>query len=140
MILLFKCGCAFDFWQQLSWRLNLIVTYNTLCTGAGSDLLIPMLKKYNFISLTIRMVLVRVMWKWTGLSLKNHCFKMLRLSFCSKSCKSIFLFFYLLLNSFTSSVLLKLHPNKFEPLCLCKSTIRPRMEFCCRVWVGTSNC
>ena len=59
--LFFKCGCAFDFWQQLSWRLNLIVTYNTLCTGAGSDLLIPMLKKYNFILLTIRMVLVRVM-------------------------------------------------------------------------------
>ena len=40
-----KYGRTSDLWQQLNWLLKWNLTYETLWTGSGSDLLISMLEK-----------------------------------------------------------------------------------------------
>ena len=47
--------------NNLNWLLNLNLIYETLWTGTGSGLLISMLEKLNYISLTILTTLVQLM-------------------------------------------------------------------------------
>ena len=83
------------------WLLNLILIYKTLWTGAESGLLISMLEKLNFFSLTVLITLVLLMWKWMGQFLReNH----LRLTFSLKLDWGSYIF-----------LLLKLLPRKIEP-------------------------
>ena len=53
----------------LYWLFILNLIYETLWTGAGSDMLISMLKKLDWFHLTGLIILVLLMWKWMG---KNH--------------------------------------------------------------------
>ena len=59
--------------NNLNWLLNLTLILEKLWTGEGSDLLISMLGKLNWLRLTGLITLVLLMWKWMGLFLrKNH--------------------------------------------------------------------
>ena len=59
--------------SKLNWLLSLNLIYETLWTGARSDLLISLLGKLNWFCLTVLITLLLLMWKWTGLfSRKNH--------------------------------------------------------------------
>ena len=51
MILLPTLNMTF-LWQQRNWLLNSNLIYETLWTGAGSDLLISLLEKLNWFRLT----------------------------------------------------------------------------------------
>ena len=56
-----------------NWLLNLNLIYEILSTGAGSGLLISMLKKLKWFCLTSLIKMVLLMWKCMGLFLrKNH--------------------------------------------------------------------
>ena len=71
--------------NNYNWLLNLNLIHETLWTGAGSGLLISVLKKLYWFHLTGLITQVLLMWKWVGLFLrKNHSFKMLGLTFSSK--------------------------------------------------------
>ena len=56
-----KCDRPSDLWQQLEMAANLNLIYETVCTGAGSDLLISMLEKLNLFHLTGLITLVLLM-------------------------------------------------------------------------------
>ena len=56
-----------------NWLLKLNLIYEILSTGAGSGLLISMLKKLKWFCLTSLIKMVLLMWKYMGLFLrKNH--------------------------------------------------------------------
>ena len=55
------CGNSYN------WLLNLNLIYETLWTGAGSGLLILMLKKLNWFCFTGLITLLLLIWKWMAL-------------------------------------------------------------------------
>ena len=100
-----KCDQPSYLWQELELASELESDLReTLWTGAGSDLLIPVLEKLGWFGLTGLITLVLLMWKWMGLFLrKNHLLKCWGwLSLLS------------MVRAFTLSLLLKLPPRKFE--------------------------
>ena len=60
--------------NNLNWLLNLDLIYETLWTGARSDLLISMLGKLNWFHLSDLITLVLYMWKWMSLFLRKILF------------------------------------------------------------------
>ena len=55
-----------------NWLLNLNLIYETLWTGVGSGLLVSLLEKLNWFSLTSLTTLVLLMGKWMGLFLRKN--------------------------------------------------------------------
>ena len=100
-----KCDQPSYLWQELELASELESDLReTLWTGAGSDLLIPVLEKLGWFGLTGLITLVLLMWKWMGLFLrKNHLLK----------CWG-WLSLLNMVRAFTLSLLLKLPPRKFE--------------------------
>ena len=100
-----KCDQPSYLWQELELASELEPDLReTLWTGAGSDLLIPVLEKLGWFGLTGLITLVLLMWKWMGLFLrKNHLLK----------CWG-WLSLLNMVRAFTLSLLLKLPPRKFE--------------------------
>ena len=129
--------------NNLNWRLNLNLIYKRLWTGAGSGLLISMLRKLNWFHLTSLITLVLSIWKWMGLVLmKNDLLK----------CWG-WLFLLNWIGVPTLSLLLKPPSRKLEPwfilgsffllrlLCIFyQSTILSCMEYCCHVCTGARSC
>ena len=134
--------------NNLNWLLNLNLIYETLWTGARSDLLISMLGKLNWFHLTGLIIYtgsIDVKMGGSALEEKSSS-KMLGLTFSSK----------LDWGSYIISIA-KTAPNKIGALTrsmkflspefalyLYKSTICPCMEYCCHIWlvplVSTWNC
>ena len=133
--------------NNLNWLLNLNLIYETLRTSARSDLLISMLGKLSWFCLTSLITLVLLMWKWTGLFLREKpSFNMLGSTFSSRLDWGS----YIICNAKTASKKIGalIHSMKFlspeVALNLYKSTIRRCVEYCYYIWAGalvaTWNC
>ena len=111
--------------SNLSWLLNLNLTYETLWTGAKSGLLISMLEKLTLFCLASLITLVLLMWNWwDSISL------LVLLDWCS----------YIIPIAKTTSekmgVLIHLMKFIFSEFCLYlyKYTIRSSIKYSCQVW------
>ena len=126
--------------NNLNWHLNLNQSARHW-TGTRSDLLISMLGKLNWFSLTGLIILVLLMWKWLGLfSRKKSSFKVLELSLSSKLDWGS----YIISIDKTASKKIGALILSMKFLCtkvalyLYESTICPCMECCCHVWAGAT--
>ena len=131
-----KCDQTSDLRQQLELACEL--ESDIRGTGVRSDFLTLILNKLSWFRL-IGLIMVLLMWKWMGLfMIKNDLLR------CWGSPS-----FLNWIRALILSLLLKLPPEKLELLLvlwsffllrLCKSTIRPCMEYCCHVWTGAPSC
>ena len=120
--------------NNLNWLLNLNLTYETLCIGARSGLLISFDRSNNTGCIDVKM---------DGSVLeKKSSFKMLGLTFSSKLDWGSYIISIAKTASKKIGALIRsmkfLSPE--VALYLYKSTIRLCMEYCCHVWAGARNC
>ena len=113
-----------------NWLLNVNLTYEILWTWAWSGLFVSMLEKLIWFCLSGLVILLLLMWKLMGLSLRKN-----RLLRCWG-----WLSLQNWIGALTLSLLLKppLSLDSFYEVslsrdCISKSTIHPCMEYCCQV-------
>ena len=137
-----KCDRASDMWQQLEsasefesdlqdtvdWGKKWLVDFN-----AGKTQLVSFDRSNNNGSIDVKM----------GGSIlgEKSSFKMLGLTFSSKLDWGSYIISIAKPASKKIGVLIRSMKFRSEvALYLCKSTIRPCMEYCCHVWAGTTSC
>ena len=126
--------------NNLNWLLNLNLIYETLWTGVRSGLLISMLRKLSWFRLTGLTTMALLMRKWMGLFLsKKSSFKMLGLTFSSELDWGCYIISIAKtaskkIGALIRSTFLSKFLSSEVSLYLCKSTIRPCMEYCFHVW------
>ena len=138
-----NCDQALTCGNNLNLLLNLNLIYETLWTGAGSGLLISMLEKFNWLCLTGLITLVlSIDVKMDGSVFEEKSsFKMLGLTFSSKlDCSSYIISIAKTTSKKIGALIRSVKLLSEVALYLYKSTIRPRMEYCCHVWTGAPSC
>ena len=122
-----------------NWHLNLNLIYETLWAGAGSGLLISMLEKFNwFFNNT-----VAIDMKINGsVHEEKSSFKILGLTFSSKLNSSSYIISIAKTASKKISNMIRSMKFLSPEVALYRytSTIRPRIEYCCRAWAGAPSC
>ena len=129
--------------NNLNWLLNLNLIYKTLWTGARSGLLISMMGKTQLVSFDLSnnngSIDVKMDESFYD---EKSSFKMLGLTFSSKLDWSSYIITIAKTASKKIGALIRsmkfLSPE--VALYFYKSTIHPRMEYCCHVWAGAPSC